>query len=412
MMMSPARSKLAPVYEERHEQFRELVRGVLADYDGKVVDKWERVGHVDRALFRDLGATGCFAQRWQEGRLEGLAYTVVLAEEMSLVSGGVGLAVSLHSEVFLGALTRLAANDFQNQLLERALRGEAIGCLAATEPTGGSDLLGLQTSLTRCPDGWHLKGEKRYISNAGVATHALVLAHDPDRPRALNLQLAVVPLDFPGVEVVGFFDKVGIKSCDAAHLRFDAVLSDDMLLGAPGAGFFYVSSLLQHERLALSAGLLAVARLCLATTVAFARQRQNGGAALIERQALRHTLANAMTATWAGEGLLASIISSARAGQNVSHPTAALKLYCANAVGQVIDDCLQIFGGRGYTANFPLERHWRDARLARIGGGADEVLRDLIAAGMDRANHDFDELIVQLEQDDSAIQDRQPVGGI
>ena len=399
-MNSAIPSTLAPIYEEHHEGFRHLLRDALAAYDANVVSSWEYAGHVDPKLFRDLGAAGCFAERWKHRRLDGLPYAVILAEEMTFIGGGPGLAVSLHSEIFLGALTRLARNDFHRELLARGIHGECIGCLASTEPTGGSDLLSLRTSLSRHDDGWHLDGEKRYTSNAGCADHALVIAHDPQRPHGRNLCIAVVPLDFPGIEVVGFYEKVGIKSCDAAHLRFSAVIPDEMLLGTPGAGFFYISALLQHERITISAGLLAAARVCLGTTVAFARRRQSGDVKLIARQALRHRLADAQTATWAGEALLAAVITAARAGRDVSHQTAALKLYCARTVGQIIDECMQIFGGRGYTSNFPLERYWRDARLARIGGGADEIMREVIAADIDRPAPYFDDLVVSLERDD------------
>jgi alkylation response protein AidB-like acyl-CoA dehydrogenase len=386
------------------------LREALDDFDTGVIDEWERDGHVHRTLFEALGAAGCFEERWEQGRVDGLPYAVVLAEETSRISGGVALAVSLHSEIFLGALARLAANDFQRDLHTRALRGDAIGCLASTEPAGGSDLLGLRTSLTRTSDGWHLKGDKRYISNAGCADHALVVARDPTRPPARSVCLVVIPLDFPGVEVVGFFDKLGIKACDAAHLRFDAAVPQEMLLGSAGAGFFYVSSLLQHERITISAGLLAVARICLAIAVAFARQRTNGDGTLIERQALRHRFADAKTATWAGEAMLASVISAARAGRNVSHETAALKLYCANTAGHVIDECLQILGGRGYTTNFPIERYWRDSRLARIGGGTDEVMREVIGTAVDRPDQGFDALIARLGEAD-IVQQLDGVGG-
>lgn len=395
-------SRFALVYEECHQRYRAVLREALSAYDSQVVDEWERAGHVDPQIFRDLGSAGCFAERWEAGRLDGLPYSVVLAEETSRLGGGVNLALSIHAEIFTGALTWLAVNDYQKQLLQRAIAGEAIGCLASTEPEGGSDLLGLRTSLTRCSEGWRLQGEKRYTSNAGTADHVLVVASDPASQRGINLSLAVVPLDFPGVEVVGFFDKVGIKSCDAAHLRFDAIVPEDMLLGRPGAGLIYISSLLQHERIAVSAELLAAARMCLAMTVAFARRRVHSGVPLIERQALRHRLADARTATWVGEAMLATVVNAARSRRDVSYQTAALKLYCATTVGKVIDECLQMFGGRGYTTNFPLERAWRDARLARIGGGADEVMREVIAAGMDHADGFYDQLIENLELEDCA----------
>ena len=380
---------------------RAAVRAALSGVDDAEVDRWERDGHLPRAVLAGLGEADVFRRRWAAGAEEGLPLLAAVSEETSAVCSGLALAVLGHCEIFTGALAWLADTPGQQALLADALGGRALGCFAATEEHGGSDLAGVRTVATPRPGGgWRLTGAKRYVSNLGGATHAVVLARVAGRPRSSDLALLLLPLDAPGVEVTGFFPTVGLRSCDVGAMRIDTELQPDALLGAPGLGLAYASRLLQFERIAICVQLVAGAGRALRLAAAYARRRETGGVRLLDRQAVRHRLAGHQAELWAVEGALRAVLEDAAAGLAVSHRVAGLKLVATRMAEEVTDGCLQVFGARGYTTNFPLERWWRDTRLARIGGGADEVMSDAVASFLDRRAPVEDETLDRLEAAD------------
>jgi alkylation response protein AidB-like acyl-CoA dehydrogenase len=391
--------------------YRDRVRAALRGLQEQAVDGWETDGHLPREAFAALADHGVFRDRWRDGAEGGLPYLVAMAEETARVSSGVALAAMAHSEVFIGALQWLAACDGQRSLLEAALDGRVVGCFAATESHGGSDLAGVRATARRILGGWYLAGRKRYVSNLGGATHLLVLAREPTRPPTHALSLFLVPLDAPGVRIDGFFATAGLRSCDVGEVSFDVVLGRDALLGASGMGLLYATRLLQFERISICAQLIEAARIALGLAAAHARRRTVFGSRLLDKQAVRHRLASCQAGLWAAEALLERVVAAALRDCGVGHQVAGLKLVTGRMAEQVIDECLQLFGARGYTSNYPLERIWRDARLARIGGGPDEVMAEVVASRLDRPSRQFDELLDRFEAADLPLPDRLPAQG-
>jgi alkylation response protein AidB-like acyl-CoA dehydrogenase len=405
------RPRLVPLFDDEHHAFRSTIRVASKAFAGDVAD-WERAGHLPRAPFAALGAAGVFQERWAAGPAGGLRHGVVLAEEAARISAGFGLAMTVHAEVFCGLLLRLARSEGQRAVLADALEGRAVGCFAVTEPRGGSDVQGAVTTLRRVDGGWRLEGEKRFISNAGSATHAVVLVGAPtEQPQGRRrTSLALVPLDAPGVHVTGFYPKAGTPECDAAHIEFDAVLGEDALLGPEGLGAVYAMRALVLERIAVSAQLLVAARTSLRLAAAYMRRRHQFGQRLLDHQALRHRFADATAKTWSAEAMLAGVVAAMAAGRNVTPEAAATKLLCAEAAQLATDESLQFVGGRGYTANYPFERMWRDVRLARIGAGTDEIMRELIAEAVDRSDPSYESLLDDYVEADVPTADPTSVG--
>ncbi|SCG54300.1 acyl-CoA dehydrogenase family protein [Micromonospora halophytica] len=369
-------------------KYRDSVRAALTAIGPDPRD-WAVAGHLPREVFPTLAEHGVFRDRWLPGAAPGVPRLIAMAEELSEFDSGLALAAMGHSEVFIGALRWLAAGSTQQALLDDALDGRAVGCFGATEPHGGSDLSGLRTTATPQPDGWHLVGRKRYVSNLGAATHLLAVARVAGSgPR--DLALFLVPLDAPGVRIEGFFATAGLRSCDVGEVSLDTPLGPQALLGAPGMGLAYASRLLQFERLSICAQLLTAGRMALGLAAAYARRRMIEGKPLLDKQAVRHRLAHAHARLGVAAAALRDTGARAVAGEGFAHEVAALKLVVCDTVERVTDDCLQVFGARGYTTNFPLEGWWRDVRLARIGGGADEVLTELLAGRLFRADPRFD----------------------
>ncbi|WP_165978421.1 acyl-CoA dehydrogenase family protein [Actinomadura darangshiensis] len=382
------------------EAFQVEVRGALAAFTGDFA-RWELERHIPKSVPAALGRAGLFRRRWEPGAEGGLRRLVTMCQEICRESSGLALVAMGHSEIFVGGLHWLAATPYQLELLENALDGAVVGCFGATEPHGGSSLGDLRTAAVRVPDGWRLTGCKRYISNVGRADYILVLARAEDAAHPGDLSLFLLPLDHPGVTVDGFFDTAGLRSCDAGQVTFDATLPDDALLGKAGLGLLYATHLLHFERLGICAQLITAADTALRLAAAYTRQRTTGGRRVMDRQSVRHRLARARAELWNLETRLAHLVGIAeREGRMPGHEIAALKLTAGESTGAIVDTALQLFGARGYTAAFPLERIWRDARLARLGGGTDEVMSDLVAARVDRADPYYDDLVTALSLND------------
>ena len=239
--------------------YRQTVRDPLVPFDAETVSRWERARHVPTSAAASLARAGVFRDRWKNGAEQGLPHLVVFSEEVFRCSSGLAECAMGHSEMFTGALVWLASDPWHHELLEMSLDGRAVGCFAATELHGGSNLAAIRTKAEPSSAGWRIDGSKRYITNIGSATHVLVLARDSKSLAANDLSLFIVPTDVPGVNIDGFFDMVGLQACDVGQASFHSDLPDSALLGRRGLGLLYATHLLQFERLSICAQLLAAA---------------------------------------------------------------------------------------------------------------------------------------------------------
>ncbi|MGZ4722766.1 MAG: acyl-CoA dehydrogenase family protein [Ilumatobacteraceae bacterium] len=366
---------------------------------------WERGGAIPADLYRRFGATAAFRARWEGGDALGTRHAAHLARELALVSPSLALALVIHTEMFVGILHETARSEAQREVLALALAGDAIGCVASTEETGGSDITGIGTRAVRDGKGWRVTGTKRFVTSGSTATHGIVSAVGA-RPGSLVLFL--VPLDHPGVLRSPPIATVGMRACDTAALELDLKLDDEWRVGPIGLGVVPLARALRRERFVASVQLVTVATKALGLAIQFARTRRNGGARLMDRQAIRHRLADQAARLRAAQCHVAWLAEQLERNQPCDADVAATKLCCAQVAIDVIDDAVQVFGGRGYTEDFPLEGLWRDARLGRIGGGADEVMREIIASDLDRSD---DEVLAELANLEASARRRlSPVG--
>jgi len=371
--------------------FRRRVREALDAFDDDAMASWEDRGHVPKEALAELARRGVFRERWERGAEGGLSYLVTLSQETSRRSSGLAVVAMGHSEMFIGGLAWLGSGPAHRALMADALNGRAIGCFAATEAHGGSSLAQIRMTAVDVDAGWRLRGCKRYVSNIGEASHVLVLARRQDAKHAADLSIFIVPVDDPGVRVDGFFGTLGVRACDVGQVTIDAELPRDALLGRAGLGLAYAAHLLSFERISICAQLLMTAETALRLAVSYARQRAVGGSRVMDKQVIRHRLAACQAELWNLQSRLRELTAHAEDQQRMpAREVAALKLVAGEAVGRIVDTCMQVFGARGCSSNFPLERLWRDSRLARLGGGTDEVLADLVAAGLDRCDPDSD----------------------
>ncbi|HUY86672.1 MAG TPA: acyl-CoA dehydrogenase, partial [Acidimicrobiales bacterium] len=344
---------------------------------------------------------GVFRERWDGGYGGGIRSGLAIADECAKTSMSVSLGTSLHCEVFCSVLDGARSKSAISDLFEQALAGSIVGCVGSTEPQGGSDLSSIQTTAIRSgdmPGSWAISGTKWFTSNGSIATHAAILANVQDgQGSGSGPTVFVVPMDMPGVTRLCVEPTMGVVGCETSGIRLDLVgLPDDLRIGRVGLGLLTISKALQMERLVGAWQVIAIAKRASQLAASFMRDRSQFGGALVAKQALRHRMAEARTKLLAVECLIDKVSAEIEAGRSVGHETAATKLLASRVAAQVVDDALQMAGGRGYLEAFPFERWLRDVRLARIGGGTDEVMMDIVARELDTPDPFFDEWMDKL----------------
>jgi hypothetical protein len=371
------------------ERVAERVRSVAP-----LVDEAEESGRFPRAAIEAIGGGGLARERWTGGPHGDAGMGVVISEELGRAGlGGVGVGVSVHLDVVLSALTRFGKSDLLRQRLEAALDCTEIGCFAATEDGEGSDLLGMRTTATRTDGGWHVRGTKAFASLGAVADFALVLCRSGDASgavaertagSAIGPPLSVVCVPRDGFRVVRRLKPLGMRGLETVRIEIDAEVPEEAVLGRPGRGFLITTWALTHERLASVAQLIGGADLGLALATTRLHRRKQFGTPLIEHQALRLRLGEISAQATTGRLALYALAASLdRLRPEWAREVAALKVTLARIAERASSECLNMFGGLGYLEDAtPLARFFRDGRFARLGGGTDEVMLELVAAGL------------------------------
>jgi alkylation response protein AidB-like acyl-CoA dehydrogenase/acyl-CoA synthetase (AMP-forming)/AMP-acid ligase II len=388
-----ARGFASPVVDD----FRERVREQIARHVSPHTEAAERERRFPRASVTALGGEGLLRERWIGGDHGDAGKAVLISEELGRsASGGVGVGISVHLEAVLSILRRFGHSDALRGLCEQALDGRALGCIAASERANGSDLGAIEAVAHRTSEGWRITGEKRYVSLGAAADFALVLGRERDAQTNAPfpaLTLFAVPRDQWEVRVR--LQSVGNRSLETVTIEIDAHVPDDLVLSRPGRGLHTLTWGLTHERLASAAQALGVASLAIELASTHAKRRVQFGARLFDHQAIRVRLGQRASQVWmARAGLYALAASLEDARPETARHVAAAKATVANMAERVVSDCMQVLGGRGYLEDAtPLARLWRDVRLARIGGGTDEMMWEMVAAGLQGSDELYDSFV-------------------
>ncbi len=372
-------------FGERVEEARKEVAGLLTQTFEPLARTAETEGVFPRAALAELGGSGLFRRRWENAPHGDPGLGVVIAEESGRLGwASLSVGLSLHCETVLSILTRYAESPLLHEYLQGALDGRLVGCLGASEPTGGSDLNGVRTVARRVPGGWHVTGEKKYLSLGLVCDFALLLCRidEGEGPVAGRLGLVAVPRS--GLTPKKKLSKAGTAALDTTWMVVDARVPGEALVGRPGAGLLAAIWGLNHERLSIAGQTVGGAARAIGLTTAHLHRRKQFGKPLMEHQALRLRLAELSSR------LVVLRYSVYAAAQGVAVPgacgtreIAAMKTTAARFVEEVMSECMHMFGGPGYLDDeTPLSRMWRDSRLARLGGGSDEMMWELVASGL------------------------------
>jgi alkylation response protein AidB-like acyl-CoA dehydrogenase len=373
-------------FRPEHDQLRAAIRRFVAAELAPHAREWEEAGWFgDEVLPRmgQLGFLGLTVPPEYGGQGGDYWSTVVLAEELPRAgSGSVSMAVTVQTDMATPPILKFGTEEQKHAYLAPAVRGEKVAAIGISEPEAGSDVRAVRTRARRDGCDWIIDGSKLYITNGVRADFLTIVVRTaeapPDDPWG-GLSLFLVDTDLPGFEVARKLDKVGMRASDTALLHLDGVrVPGDALLGSLHEGFKQIMWQLQGERLVTAVSATAGAQLTFERAMAYVRDRVAFGRPLSRFQVTRHKLADLATEI---EAVRALVYECADAWNRGVYPTteiAMCKLAAATMAFRVADEALQLHGGYGYSREFDVERAWRDSRLGRIGGGADEVQREII----------------------------------
>lgn len=373
-------------YGEDHEAFRQTVRSFLHKEAVPHVTAWEEAGIVDKEIWKKAGAIGmlCPTVPEQYGGL-GLdfGYNTIVNEEISYA--GTPLGFTLQSDIVCGYLENYGSEEQKKQWLPRLVSGETITAIAMTEPGTGSDLQAIRTTARKDGNHYIVSGSKTYITNGQNADLILVVAKtDPEaRPAYKGMSIILVESDRYGFKRGRNLDKIGQHAADTSELFFEDVrVPMTNCLGEEGKGFLYLMSQLPQERLSIAVGAQASAQKAFDETIAFTKERKAFAGMVFDFQNTRFVLADLKSKLQVGWAHLDWAIRRHVAGELTAVEGAAAKLWHTELQWEVMDKCLQLHGGAGYMNEYPIARAWRGARVSRIYGGTNEIMKELIGRSL------------------------------
>ena len=365
--------------EALRETATEFVRREVAPY----LQEWEDAGEIPRALHAAAGKQGLLGVAFPEevgGSGGDLADSVAMQEAMFAAGASSGLMAGLFTSGI--ALPHIAASgntDLVDRYVRPTLAGETIGSLAVTEPGGGSDVSAITTRAVRDGDHYVVNGEKTFITS-GVRADFVTTAVRTGGPGAGGISLLVIDKDTPGFTVDRSLAKMGWHCSDTAELTFThARVPVRNLVGEENAGFAQIAEQFVVERIALAVHGYGIAGRALALTAEHAKGRETFGRPLADRQVVRHRLVEMHRQVEVARTYTHHVVEQHLAGELAVAEACLAKQTACDAATYVCDQGVQLFGGMGYLHGIEVERHYRDARILPIGGGATEVLTDLAA---------------------------------
>jgi citronellyl-CoA dehydrogenase len=371
------------LFTPEHEELRRTVARVVATEINPQADAWEAAEQFPaHELFAKLGRLGLLGIKYDPahgGLGLDFSYSMVMAEELGACDcGGVPMAIGVHTDMCTPALNRFGSEELKKRFLAPSIAGEIVGCLGVSEPGGGSDVAAIRTEAKRDGGDYVITGTKMWITNGMQADWCCLLANTSDGKPHLNKSLIVVPMDAKGI-TRSKIRKIGMNSSDTAQLFFDGVrVPVANRIGQEGMGFTYQMLQFQEERLWGAMNSLKMLDRLIDKTIEYTRERKAFGKAVLDNQVVHYKLAELRTEVEALRALTWRAVELYVSGKDVTKIASMAKLKCGRLCRQVADECLQFWGGMGFTWDNPVSRAFRDGRLVSIGGGADEVMLGII----------------------------------
>ncbi|GMV01411.1 MAG: acyl-CoA dehydrogenase [Burkholderiales bacterium] len=373
------------LFADEHRMFRDAVRRFMEHEVVPHHEQWEEQGYVDREVWQKAGANGLLCASMPEaygGAGADKLYSIVVMEETARVNA-TGLGFGLHSEIVAPYILRYGSEEQKQRFLPKMAAGEAIGAIAMSEPAAGSDLQGVKTTAIRNGGVYLLNGSKTFITNGWHADLVIVVAKTEPRAGAKGTSLLLVENGMKGFEKGKRLKKVGMKAQDTSELFFDNVeVPASNLLGNENEGFAYLMQELPWERLQIAIGAVENAQAAIDWTTGYVKERRVFGTTVSTFQNTRFKLAELQTEVQIARVFVDKCIELLMAGQLDTATASMAKYWCSDLQCKVIDECVQLHGGYGYMWEYPIARAFADARVQRIYGGTNEIMKEVITRAM------------------------------
>ena len=379
------RSLFSPEHEAFRDSFKRFIDKEIAPHHAA----WEEQGYVDRAVWNKAGDNGFLCMSMPEaygGAGADRLYSVIQMEELGQ-AGYSGIGYSLHNEIVAPYIERYGTEAQKSRYLPKMASGEMIGAIAMSEPAAGSDLQGIKTTALQQADGSYLlHGSKTFITNGWHADLVIVVAKTNPDAGGKGTSLLLVERGMPGFSVGKRLQKMGLKAQDTSELFFDQVrVPADNLLGGPAMenkGFICLMEQLPWERLQIAIGAVAAAQAAIGWTVDYVKERKVFGQPVASFQNTRFTLAELQTQVQIAR-VFVDKCTELLLQEKLDTATASMaKYWCSDLQCKVMDECVQLFGGYGYMWEYPITRAYADARVQRIYGGTNEIMKEVITRAM------------------------------
>ncbi len=376
-------AKVYPYFGEEHALLQETIKRFCREEVLPHAGEWEEAHAYPRELFRKAADLGLFGIRcspeWGGSGMDwwtsAAAYDALRYTDFPSLN--IGLMVQ--ADLTIPILDRLGRPDQKREFLQPAILGDRIAALAISEPECGSDVAAMRTTAREAGDELVINGQKLWITNGAIADF-LVLAVRTGKSRHRGLSLVLFPTDVKGFSVGRRISKVGHVASDTAHLFFDECrVPKRAILGRENRGFYYLMEHLQGERLATSLLVLSFMDRSLELAIEYGRERRVFGRPVIQNQVWRHRIAGHRTSVEAARWLVYRATDLVNRGIPAVREVTMAKLFTSDLAQRVAYDCMQIFGGFGYTTEYPIGRIWRDLRLYTIGAGTSEIMKEILA---------------------------------
>ena len=374
------------LYTEEHKMFRESVRTFLKQEALPHYENWEKEGIVDRALWKKAGELGILgvdiAEEYGGLGLKDFRYSAIITEELAFANVA-SIGFSTQNDIVIPYLNTYRTEEQKARILPKMATGELIGALGMTDPAAGSDLKGIQTFAEE-KDGYYLlNGAKTFISNGIHADVVVTFVKTNRDPGSKSYSLFMLERGMEGFTRGKNLDKIGLKAQDTAELFFDNVkVPFENVLGEANRGFYYLMHNLPQERLGIAIGSIANAEAILDETIQYCKDRKAFGKQIGSFQNSRFKLAEMKTECTIARNFVDTCIYELTQNKLTAEKAAMAKYWVTELQFKILDQCLQLHGGYGYINEYNVAQAWRDARVGRIYGGTNEIMKEIIGRSM------------------------------
>ncbi len=368
-------------------QEQKMIRDMARDYAQSRLlpnaEEWDKTGHFPAEELREMGELGLYGmtmpEEWGGSDIDYVSFALAI-EEIAAGDGACSTILSVNNSVVCGPLLKFGSDFLKETYLKPLASGEKLGCFCLTEPQAGSDASALKTKAVKDGDNYVISGTKQFITSGKYADVAIVFAVTDPEAGKRGISAFAVPTDNPGYKVASLEEKMGQHASDTAQIFFDDCrISADHLIGKEGEGYKIALSNLESGRIGIAAQCVGMARAAYEASLQYSKERESFGKLIQEHQAVSFRLADMATQLEASHLMVMHAAELRDAGLPCLKEACMAKLFASEAAEKICSDAIQIHGGYGYLKDFPVERIFRDVRVAQIYEGTSDIQRIVIA---------------------------------